>query len=178
MAELVVHPRARRRGIGSAMARATSAKTSGQNQFWAHGTLEPARATASALGLRPVRELVQMRRPLRETPAISEPATGGGDPHVRGRGPMTPNCCASTTPRSPNIRSRAAGPRSSWRSGATNRGSIRRVCSSPSMAPAANRRAGCWASTGPKCTSIGPAWARSTWWASTRRRRAAGWARC
>ncbi|HUH72413.1 MAG TPA: mycothiol synthase [Mycobacterium sp.] len=67
MAELVVHPQARRRGIGAAMGRAAVAKTAGHNQFWAHGTLEPARATASALGLVPVRELVQMRRSLRET---------------------------------------------------------------------------------------------------------------
>jgi len=68
MAELVVHPQARRRGIGAAMGRAAVAKTAGRNQFWAHGTLEPARATASALGLVPVRELVQMRRSLRDTP--------------------------------------------------------------------------------------------------------------
>lgn len=68
MAELVVHPRARRRGIGAAMGRAALAKTAGHNQFWAHGTLEPARATASALGLVPVRELVQMRRSLRDSP--------------------------------------------------------------------------------------------------------------
>lgn len=71
MAELVVHPRARRRGIGTALVRATLGKTGGTNQFWAHGTLEPARATASALGLAAVRELVQMRRPLRE---IAEPS--------------------------------------------------------------------------------------------------------
>lgn len=76
MAELAVHPRARRRGIASAMARAALHKTSGRNQFWAHGTLEPARATASALGLLPVRELVQMRRALVETPVISEPPPG------------------------------------------------------------------------------------------------------
>ncbi|MGB9226223.1 mycothiol synthase [Mycobacterium sp.] len=76
MAELAVHPRARRRGIGSAMARAALDKTSGRNQFWAHGTLEPARATASALGLLPVRELVQMRRPLDETAVIPDPPPG------------------------------------------------------------------------------------------------------
>ncbi len=64
MAELVVHPDARRGGIGSAMIHAALAKTDGKNRFWAHGTLEPARATASALGLATVRELVQMRRSL------------------------------------------------------------------------------------------------------------------
>ncbi|MDI3313663.1 MAG: mycothiol synthase [Mycobacterium sp.] len=66
MAELVVHPRARRRGVGTALARAALAKTGGRAHFWAHGTLEPARATAAALGLVPVRELVQMRRSLRD----------------------------------------------------------------------------------------------------------------
>lgn len=74
MAELVVHPQARRRGIGAAMARAALKKSSGHNRFWAHGTLEPARATASALGLTAVRQLVQMRRPLRD---IAEPAIPG-----------------------------------------------------------------------------------------------------
>lgn len=76
MAELVVHPRARRRGVGTAMARAAVAKTGGRNQFWAHGTLEPARATASALGLIPVRELVQMRRSLRDAPDSVPPVAG------------------------------------------------------------------------------------------------------
>jgi mycothiol synthase len=76
MAELVVHPRSRRRGIGAAMGRAAVAKTGGHNQFWAHGTLEPARATASALGLVPVRELVQMRRSLRDSPDPVPPVPG------------------------------------------------------------------------------------------------------
>lgn len=73
MAELVVHPQSRRRGIGTAMARAALAKTAGRNQFWAHGTLDPARATASALGLVGVRELIQMRRPLRDIPEPTIP---------------------------------------------------------------------------------------------------------
>ena len=76
MAELVVHPQARRRGIGAALGRAAVAKTFGRNQFWAHGTLEPARATASALGLVPVRELVQMRRSLRDIPDSVPPVPG------------------------------------------------------------------------------------------------------
>ncbi|MEE6175130.1 mycothiol synthase [Mycobacterium sp. 050134] len=78
MAELVVHPQKRRRGIGAALVRAAAAKTSGSNRFWAHGTLEAARATASALGLIPVRELLQMRRSLRDSP---EP--GSAPPGVR-----------------------------------------------------------------------------------------------
>jgi mycothiol synthase len=76
MAELVVHPQARRRGIGAAMGQAALAKTAGHNQFWAHGTLEPAQATASALGLVPVRELVQMRRSLRGVPDSVAPLPG------------------------------------------------------------------------------------------------------
>lgn len=72
MSELVVHPQARRGGVGTALVRAALAKTGGQTRFWAHGTLEPARATASALGLVAVRELLQMRRPLRD---IGEPLT-------------------------------------------------------------------------------------------------------
>ena len=75
MAELVVHPDTRRRGIGSDLIRATLSKTVGRNSFWAHGTLEAARATASALALQPVRELVQMRRSLRD---VAEPPVPDG----------------------------------------------------------------------------------------------------
>jgi len=75
MAELVVHPQARRRGIGTALIRAALSKTNGKNRFWAHGTLESARATASASGLVPVRELIQMRRSLH---GVAEPAVPDG----------------------------------------------------------------------------------------------------
>jgi mycothiol synthase len=78
MAELVVHPEARRHGIGAEMIRAALSKTGGQNHFWAHGTLEPARATASALGLEPVRELVQMRRKLHDLHDVAEPSVPDG----------------------------------------------------------------------------------------------------
>jgi mycothiol synthase len=74
-AELVVHPQARRRGIGARMVCAALSKTAGRNRFWAHGTLQPARATAAALGLAPVRELIQMRRSLN---AGTEPAVPDG----------------------------------------------------------------------------------------------------
>ncbi len=75
MAELVVHPQTRRRGIGAALIRAALSKTTGQSHFWAHGTLESAQATASALGLVAVRELIQMRRSLQ---GITEPAVPEG----------------------------------------------------------------------------------------------------
>ena len=75
MAELVVRPDARRTGIGTALIHAALAKTDGKNRFWAHGTLEPARATASALGLSTVRELVQMRRSLDN---LTDPAAPDG----------------------------------------------------------------------------------------------------
>ncbi|OCB41061.1 mycothiol synthase [Mycobacterium malmoense] len=76
MAELVVHPLARRRGFGTALARAALTETAGRNRFWAHGTLGPARATASALGLVAVRELLQMRRTLRGTHDLVRPVPG------------------------------------------------------------------------------------------------------
>ncbi|MBY0442786.1 MAG: mycothiol synthase [Mycobacteriaceae bacterium] len=79
MAELVVCPQARRRGIGAALVRATLARSDQRNQFWAHGTLAAARATAAGLGLRPVRELLQMRRSLQD---IVEPRI---EPGVRVR---------------------------------------------------------------------------------------------
>jgi mycothiol synthase len=73
MAELVVHPDARRRGIGSAMARMALSEGGDGARIWAHGNLEPARATAAALGLVVVRELLQMRRPLTGLPAVGVP---------------------------------------------------------------------------------------------------------
>ncbi|RUP02302.1 MAG: mycothiol synthase [Mycobacterium sp.] len=80
MSELVVRPQARRAGIGSALIREALAKTGGQTRFWAHGTLEPARATASALGLVVVRELLQMRRPLRD---VAEPVPSNRQLQIR-----------------------------------------------------------------------------------------------
>lgn len=72
MAELVVHPQARRRGTGSAMARSALAEGGAGTRIWAHGNLEPARALASSLGLVVVRELLQMRRPLTGLPPVRE----------------------------------------------------------------------------------------------------------
>ena len=68
MAEVVVAPDARRRGIGSALVKSAFAQGGKRSRVWAHGNLAPARVTAAALGLVPVRELWQMRRPLRDLP--------------------------------------------------------------------------------------------------------------
>ena len=73
MAELVVHPDARRRGIASAMIRTGFSAGGDDARIWAHGNLAPARATAAALGLVVVRELLQMRRPLTDLPAVTLP---------------------------------------------------------------------------------------------------------
>jgi mycothiol synthase len=73
MAELAVHPNARRRGIGSGLARTALSEGGDGARVWAHGNLEPARATAAALGLVVVRELLQMRRPLADLPALTVP---------------------------------------------------------------------------------------------------------
>ena len=70
MAELVVHPDARRRGIGAALARSGLDEGAAGTRIWAHGNLEPARALAAALGLTAVRELLQMRRPLTGLPPL------------------------------------------------------------------------------------------------------------
>jgi mycothiol synthase len=74
MGELVVAPRARRRGIGTALLRAVTEAGHGPVRFWAHGTLPAARAVADALSMTAVRELMQMRRTLRDVPEVQVPA--------------------------------------------------------------------------------------------------------
>ncbi|MEZ0052080.1 mycothiol synthase [Mycobacterium sp. MAA66] len=68
MAELVVAPTARRRGIGAALIRAALAAGDAETRVWAHGNLPSAQDTAAALGLVAVRELRQMRRSLADLP--------------------------------------------------------------------------------------------------------------
>ena len=70
MAEVVVHPEARRQGIGSELIRTALAEGGSGTRVWAHGNLAPARATAAALDLVAARELLQMRRPLRDLPEV------------------------------------------------------------------------------------------------------------
>lgn len=70
--ELVVAPGHRRRGLGSALWQAATARHP-RAGVWAHGNLPPARGFAAAHGLRAVRELHKMSRPL--SPSDVEAAT-------------------------------------------------------------------------------------------------------
>lgn len=72
-AELVVRPDARRRGIGTALVHAATDASGGRVRFWAHGTLPEARALAGRLGLKPVRELIQMSRSLHDVREAAAP---------------------------------------------------------------------------------------------------------
>ena len=72
-AELVVHPDSRRRGIGTDLVQAVLTSGGAGARFWAHGTLPAAQSLAAALGLHAVRELIQMRRTLRDIPEHSVP---------------------------------------------------------------------------------------------------------
>lgn len=72
MAESVVDPAARRRGIGSALLTEGLRAGGSATRVWAHGNLEPARAVARSLGLVVARELWQMRRSLLDLPALRE----------------------------------------------------------------------------------------------------------
>lgn len=61
-AELVVHPDARRQGVGGALLDAL--EQAGVEQVWAHGRRPPAVAFAAARGYTAARTLWQLRRPL------------------------------------------------------------------------------------------------------------------
>ena len=68
--ELVVHPKHRLRGHGTAL---IAAAGPGALQFWAHGDEEAARAFAEQAGFTRSRVLWQMRRPLTNLPEIPLP---------------------------------------------------------------------------------------------------------
>ena len=88
-AELVIHPEHRRQGRGRMLLKtaerdATLPARSGepgqegkQLRVWAHGDLEPAREFAAAAGLRPVRELLFLARPLTASDAAPPAAPPG-----------------------------------------------------------------------------------------------------
>ncbi|MUM15826.1 mycothiol synthase [Mycobacterium sp. CBMA271] len=71
MAELVVAPAARHRGIGSAMVRQALVEGGEGLRIWAHGDLPAAQAVAAKMGLVALRRLHQMRRALAELPAVA-----------------------------------------------------------------------------------------------------------
>ena len=73
VAELAVHPVARRRGVGAALVAAVRERSHTPVRIWAHGTLPGAAALAAKLRLRPVRELIQMRRPVGDVPESAAP---------------------------------------------------------------------------------------------------------
>ncbi|MFI5780214.1 mycothiol synthase [Nocardia sp. NPDC051570] len=76
MAEAVVDPRQRSRGLGAELVAGALAVGGPDARVWAHGNLAPARAVAGRLGLTVARELWQMRRPLAtsELPELAVPA--------------------------------------------------------------------------------------------------------
>ena len=71
MAEAVVDPEYRRRGIGSDLVAASLAQGGPNTGVWAHGDLAGARGVAARLGLSRARELLHMWRSL-ATPDLSE----------------------------------------------------------------------------------------------------------
>jgi mycothiol synthase len=71
-AEFAVHPDHRRAGHGARIAGELLARAGDKLRVWAHGQHPGAAALAGRLGMRPVRELWQMRRDLREP--FPEPA--------------------------------------------------------------------------------------------------------
>ncbi len=73
VAEAVVVPDTRRRGVGTSMVMAAIQAGGDTTRFWAHGNLDSARGIAASLGLKPVRELWQMRRSLRDLPPVTVP---------------------------------------------------------------------------------------------------------
>jgi mycothiol synthase len=75
-AELVVHPLHRRRGVGRAMVSRLLAGAGGSTlKVWAHGDTPAAAALAAATGLKRIRSLWQMSRPLTgDLPAPRIPA--------------------------------------------------------------------------------------------------------
>ncbi|WP_138999626.1 mycothiol synthase [Rhodococcus zopfii] len=75
MAEVVVDPGHRGRGLGTELVEAALSAGGDGTRVWAHGDLPAARAVASRLGLAGVRELLQMRRSLTtpELPGVDVP---------------------------------------------------------------------------------------------------------
>ncbi|WP_020664030.1 mycothiol synthase [Amycolatopsis benzoatilytica] len=74
VAELIVHPAFRRRGLGTALARALAERAEDGFRVWAHGDHPGAAAIAASLGFAPVRELLVLHTPVRNWPEPVFPA--------------------------------------------------------------------------------------------------------
>jgi mycothiol synthase len=78
-AELFVAPAARRRGIGTALARAiVTAGDTGALRVWAHGRVRGAGEFAARAGFEPVRELFKLRRDAATAPELPRPVPPAG----------------------------------------------------------------------------------------------------
>ncbi|MFD4182245.1 mycothiol synthase [Rhodococcus sp. NPDC058514] len=77
MVEAVVEPANRGNGIGRALVAEAVSHGGEGARVWAHGDLPAARAVAAHLGLRPIRELLQLRRPL-DRPELPDVAVPDG----------------------------------------------------------------------------------------------------
>ncbi len=77
MAEAVVDPEFRGRGIGRRLVERALDEGGDGARIWAHGNSAPAQAVAAVLGLKIVRELLQMRRPLAGTDLPEVTVPGG-----------------------------------------------------------------------------------------------------
>ncbi|MCZ4553199.1 mycothiol synthase [Gordonia rubripertincta] len=64
MIELVVDPEHRQQGHGKRLLTTVLGQVEGDRRIWAHGDLPAASALAEDMGLAPLRELLQLRRPL------------------------------------------------------------------------------------------------------------------
>ncbi len=74
-AEIVVHPEARRRGLGSrliARARELASADADELNIWAYGALAPGAAIAARCGLTTARTLLQLERPLDTLPPMPD----------------------------------------------------------------------------------------------------------
>lgn len=76
-AEIVVHPQARRRGLGTRFLEFVRDQNPAV-RVWAHGDLPPARAFAAHHGMRRVRDLWVMSRAVDTDPAITDPVAPQG----------------------------------------------------------------------------------------------------
>lgn len=76
--ELVVHPAHRRHGYGASLLDLVIDQESPGARVWAHGDLPTARSLATSHGLRVVRELWKMARPVDAQPTIEGPSLPTG----------------------------------------------------------------------------------------------------